>query len=117
MYLHKPLRFSPLYNYSVSVPSGCEAIIHSITSIVGDDTIRSQCKWTLEVDFNNFFNSIDCESLFREVRTQVPSIAAWMECCYCSRPFLCLGGHTLRSCCGVQQVDPLGSLGLHYLFT
>ena len=44
-----------------------------------------------------------------------------MECCYGAQPFLHLGDHTILSCCGVQQSDPLGPLGfalsLHPLVT
>ena len=36
---------------------------------------------------------------------------AWMEYCYSGQPLLHLGKHTIHSCCGVQQGDPLGPLG------
>ena len=49
--------------------------------------------------------------MFEEVRAHTPSMAAWMECCYGSQPLLHLGDHTILSCCGVQQGDPLGPLG------
>ena len=35
----------------------------------------------------------------------------WMEYSYGSQPFLLLGEKSIRSCCGVQQGDPLGPLG------
>ena len=48
--------------------------------------------------------------MFGEVKTRIPSIAAWMECCYGSQPLLHFGDQTIYSCCGVQQGDPLGPL-------
>ena len=42
---------------------------------------------------------------------RIPSMAAWLESSYGSQPHLHLGEHTILSCCGVQQGDPLGPLG------
>ena len=67
--------------------------------------------WTLLIDFSNAFNCIDCEPMFEEVRARIPSMASWMECCYGAQPLLHFGDHTISSCCGVQQGDPLGPLG------
>ena len=91
----------------VGVPGGCEAIVHAVTQGVTPPEER----WTLLLDFSNAFNSIDCEHMFQEVRARIPSMAAWMECCYGAQPFLHLGDRTILSCCGVQQGDPLGPLG------
>ena len=49
--------------------------------------------------------------MFEEVRALFPAITAWMECCYGAQPLLHFGDHTILSCCGVQQGDPLGPLG------
>ena len=49
--------------------------------------------------------------MFEEIRSQILSMAAWMECLYGSQTFLHLGRHTILSCFGVQQGDPLGPLG------
>ena len=38
-------------------------------------------------------------------------MAAWLESSYGSQPHLLLGEHTVHSCTGVQQGDPLGPLG------
>ena len=35
-----------------------------------------------------------------------------MECCYDSQPFFHLGSDIILSCCGVQQGEPLGALGI-----
>ena len=37
-------------------------------------------------------------------------MVAWMEHCSCTQTLLHLGGHSIKSCCGVQQGDPLGLL-------
>ena len=63
------------------------------------------------MDFSNAFNSVDRAALFREVRDRIPSIAAWMECSYSSRPIHHLADRSILSGCGVQQGDPLGPLG------
>ena len=57
------------------------------------------------------FNSVSREVLFREVRARLPSMPAWIECCYSSQPLPTLGSSTIYSCCGVQQGDSLGPLG------
>ena len=75
-----------------------------------DSSIPSDSKWTLQVDFSNAFNSVDCELLFHEVRQRIPGLPAWLECCYTVQPVLYFGGRSLRSCCGVQQGDPLAPL-------
>ena len=38
-------------------------------------------------------------------------MATWIEWCYGAQPLLHLGNHTILSCCGVRQGDPLGLLG------
>ena len=50
--------------------------------------------------------------MFVEFRRHLPGLSAWMESCYSCLPFLHLGDDSIRSCCGVQQGDPLGPLGL-----
>ena len=69
-----------------------------------------QC-WSLLLDFSNAFNCIDREVMFAETRIHIPTLSAWMESCYSCQPFLLLGKESIRSCCGVQQGDPLGPLG------
>ena len=100
---------SPL-QVGVGVLVGCEAIVHSVNTTLGDDTIPLRFKWVLQIDFCNAFNSIDRHCMFEEVRARIPSMAAWTECCYGSQPILHLGKRTIKSCCGVQQGDPLGPL-------
>ena len=84
-----------------------------------DSCIPPGSKWSLLLDFSNAFNCIDCARMFEEMRARIPSMAAWLECCYGAQSPLHLGDHTLLSCCGVQQGDPLGPLGfalaLHHI--
>ena len=97
---------SPL-QVGVGVPGGCEAIIHSVSVVLEDNTIPPDRKHVLLV---NALNSVSCQVLF-EVRLQIPSLSPWMECSYGSQPVLRLDDHSIRSCCRVQQGDPLGPLG------
>ena len=103
------LILSPL-QVSVGISGGCDAVLHSILSIIYDTNIPSENKFTLLVDFSNAFNSINCATLFKEVRYRLPQIAAWTECSYSSEPILLLNDHPIYSCCRVQQGDPLGPL-------
>ena len=48
--------------------------------------------------------------MFQEVRSRLPSMAAWIEFSYGSQPILLFGDFQLLSCTGVQQGDPLGPL-------
>ena len=93
----------------VCVKGGCEAIIHAASHLMSSSSIN--LRWTLLLDFNNAFNRINREAMFGEFCRRIPSLSAWMESCYAGQPFLLLGTDSIRSCCGVQQGDPLGPLG------
>ncbi len=54
-----------------------------------------------------FFYSIDQGGMFQKFRKHIPSLFPWIEVCYSSQPNLLLGSHSLLSCSGVQQGDPL----------
>ena len=88
---------------------GCKAIIHATSHLMS--TASPNHQWTLLVDFSNAFNGISREAMFTEMRRHIPSLSAWTEACYTCQPVLYLGDNTFHSCCGVQQGDPLGSLG------
>ena len=95
----------------VGVKHGCEAVVHATSQIMNDPSIPPDDRWVLLVDFSNAFNTIDRAAMFRETRSRIPTLAAWMECCYGNQPLLLLGHETISSCSGVQQGDPLGPLG------
>ena len=54
--------------------------------------------------------------MFKEVRSHIPSLSTWLEFCYNSQSLLHFGDYTINSICGVQQGDPLGSLGFALTF-
>ena len=72
-----------------------------------------QCYRQIMSLYSNTFYLVDLGIMFREIRQHIPSMAAWMESCYGSQPILYLTDHTISSCCGVQQGDPLGPLGFY----
>ena len=92
------------------LPVGCESIVHSVASLQEDPNIPLESRCSLLVDFSNAFNSVDRGCMFQEVRSRIPSMAAWVESCYGSQPLLYLGDDKIFSSCGVQQGDPLGLL-------
>ncbi len=63
------------------------------------------------VDFSSAFKNIDRGCMFSQFRNHVLSLSPWIEACYSNQPNLLLGSHSLLSCSGVQQGDPLGPLG------
>ena len=96
---------------------GCKFIVHAINSVQKDSNINPKGKWTLLLHFSNAFNSISCGKMLWEVRAHIPSMVAWLECCYGTHPLFHLRDCTILSHCGVQQGYPLGSptfaLALH----
>ena len=52
---------SPL-QVGVGISVGCEAIVHSVASLLDDATIPPESCCTLHIDFSNAFNSVDRES-------------------------------------------------------
>ena len=98
-----------ILQFGVGVPAGSEAILHAVNRLVearGADVGLSM----LLVDFQNVFNLVDRTAMLREVRLRCPSLSRWVEFCYSSPARLYYGDHTLWSCQGVQQGDPLGPL-------
>ena len=91
------------------VRGGCEAIVHATSQLMS--SLPDEERWALLLDFTNAFNNISRETMFVEFRRHLPGLSAWMESCYSCQPLLHLGKDSIRSCCGVQQGDPLGPLG------
>ena len=69
--------------------------MYDLTFVLDDSTIQ--------VDFSNVFNSIDCGALFKEIRAHIPSMVAWMEPCYWTQTLLYLGGHSIRVAVGYNR--------------
>ncbi|GJW72248.1 putative reverse transcriptase domain-containing protein [Tanacetum coccineum] len=95
--------------FGVGVSGGGEAILHVVNRLIedrGDDVGLLM----LLVNFKNAFNLVDREVMLKEVRLCCPAISCWVEFCYSNPARLYYGEHTLWSCQGVQQGDPLGPL-------
>ena len=110
--------FTPL-QVGVGVQAGCESIVHALALVQEDSDISPEDMWTLLLDFSNTFNSINRDCIFQEVRSCMPSLSDYVEMCYGAQSNLRFGDHSILSCYGVQQSDPLGplcfSLALHFL--
>ncbi|GJR79081.1 reverse transcriptase domain-containing protein [Tanacetum coccineum] len=104
----RPIAVGTIWRHLVSKEGG-EAIIHAVNRLVedrGDDVGLSM----LLVDFQNAFNLVDRTVMLQEVRLRCPAISRWVEFCYSRPARLYYGEHSLWSCQGVQQGDPLGPL-------
>ena len=87
---------SPL-QVGVGIPNRCEATVRAVNAIQADDLVPTRCKLTLQVDFSNVFNLIDHNHMFSEVCANLPSLSAWLQCCYGSQSFLHLGNYSILS--------------------
>ncbi len=96
----------------VRVKGGCEAIIHATSHLLFS---TSNKPWGIFLDFSNAFNCLQLHQPGGHVQgisNRIPNLSAWMESCYsCRQPLLNLDEYSIRSCCEVQQGDPLGHLG------
>nr|GEX12120.1 hypothetical protein [Tanacetum cinerariifolium] len=86
-----------------------EAILHGVNRLI-DDRKNDVGLSMLLVDFKNAFNLVDREVMLKNVRRRCPVISRWVEFHYSNLARLYYGEHTLCSCQGVQQGDPLGPL-------
>lgn len=66
---------SPL-QVGVGIPVGCEAIAHSLPTILNDNSIAPESRCALLIDFSNAFNSIDRESIFGEARSYISAMSS-----------------------------------------
>ncbi|GKB65597.1 basic 7S globulin-like protein [Tanacetum coccineum] len=98
-----------IFSLVLGVSGGSEAILHVVNRLIegyGDDVGLSM----FLVDFKNAFNLVGQEVMLREIHLRCPDISRWVEFCYSNLARLYYGEHTLCSCQGVQQGDPLGPL-------
>ena len=95
----------------IGIPGGCKANIHSVSDVLEDNSIPPEHKHILLVDLSNAFNSVSRQILFEEVRSQIPSLSAWMEYSYGTQLILLLNNQLILGCSGFHQGDPLGLLG------
>ena len=85
-------------------------MIHCVTPILEKPDLPPLSGWTLLIDFSNAISSVSREHIFSSLCPTLPGLSPWIKRCYCSHSILLLGDHSLLSCCGVQQGDPLGPL-------
>ncbi|XP_026449835.1 uncharacterized protein LOC113349999 isoform X2 [Papaver somniferum] len=97
------------FQFSVGVPCGGEAILHSVNRILYE---KHDLNFTfmLLVDFKNAFNLVDRSAMLCVVLLKCPSLYGWVQFFYASPAKLYYGTSTLSSAQGVQQGDPLGPL-------
>ena len=51
--------------------------MYEVNSVYGNDFFPPEIEKT--IDFSNAFNSINCEVMFKELQSCIPSMAAWMK--------------------------------------
>ncbi len=101
---------SPL-QLGVGVKGGCEAIVHAVEQVLSPSPVND--RWTLLLDFRMY----SIPSAVQGVPPQAPwplSVDGSMLLSSTSLPLF--GDHSIKSCCGVQQGDPLGPLGFANLW-
>ncbi|GJS90628.1 ribonuclease H-like domain-containing protein [Tanacetum coccineum] len=64
------------FQFGVGVPGGCEAVLHSVNSLVESKGNEVGLSMPL-VDFKNAFNLVDMSVVLEETRVRCPSIAPW----------------------------------------
>ena len=92
----------------VGARRGCEAIIHSVVQTLEREDLAPDSRWVLLLDFSNAFNSVSRKCMFKEIRSRIPSLSRWVECCFGAQPILHFGHHTVLSCC-----EPILHFGHH----
>jgi len=73
-------------------------------------TNEKKLRAILKIDFENAFNLVNRNEIFKEVRDKLPQLAAWVEYCYGDTPYLYMQDTIMHSVVGVMQGDPLGPL-------
>jgi ubiquitin carboxyl-terminal hydrolase 44/49 len=107
----------------VGTSSGAEAVAHAATHVhnrvvtgeMEDDFVFFQA------DFSNAFNNASRVAFLNSAKENFPELFPWVQWCYSRTSSLRYGNHTIASCNGTQQGDPLGpllfSLVLHRVIT
>ena len=94
----------------VGVRGGVEIAVHSVRAVIEDTSIPPEEKWTLQLDFQNAFNTMNRDCIFEETYMTLPQLMPWVLKAYGCQPLLNFGSSVLLSQAGVQQADPLASL-------
>ena len=95
---------SPL-KVGVGVKGDCEATVHSIQSLLEDNSIPDDEKLVLQVDLQNAHNLVSRESVFKEIRKNQLEISYWIESSYTEASHLVFGSEVILSQTGLHQGD------------
>ena len=89
---------------------GAEAIVHAVRSYLGGGGGMDEGNLVMKLDFQNAFNSIRRDLMLASALEKAPVVFPLAFKSYCQTSFLFFGEHTIHSCEGIQQGDPLGPL-------
>ena len=101
--------FTEVGQVGVGVRGGAEAAVIAVRTALQNVDKK---QWTLKVDLENAYNSIDRQAILSMVHRFFPELTAWYRLCYGTAAKLYCEGKVLPfdSSQGVQQGDPLGPL-------
>ena len=95
----------------VGTRQGCEVAVHAAREFMAAVSDSSPPMVLVKVDVRNAFNSVRRDVLLRNIRSRCPEIYRLaFQACSAQTP-LHIGDHTIWSCRGIQQGDPLGPVG------
>jgi hypothetical protein len=100
---------SPL-QLGVKVRNGCEAVIHSFSTIMHSTSVPLEDRCILQIDLQNAFNVIDRSLFLEQTCEHFPSLSAWAEYSYCSPSHLFYHGKTILNSVGARQGNSDASL-------
>ena len=88
-------------------PRGAEAAAHAVRQYVCNNNQATRVMF--KIDFNNAFNSLNRETILKNVASNNPSIFPFTSAAYGQSSFLFFGDRIILSKTGAQQGDPEGS--------
>ncbi|XP_063389112.1 uncharacterized protein LOC134674887 [Cydia fagiglandana] len=87
---------------------GCEAAIHATRHYAVERHASGDV--IIKIDIKNAFNTVERDTILKEVLEKTPSLYPFIYQCYASPSNLFYTGDVIRSQVGAQQGDPLGPL-------
>jgi hypothetical protein len=96
----------------VKVRGGCEAVIHSVSTILNtpESAVPVEERCILQLDFEDAFNNIDRTLFLEETHKNFPALSSWAEFSYVSPSYLFYRGKNILSTTGARQGDPTATL-------
>ena len=96
----------------VGTRQGCEVAVHATREFISArSNDYSSPDVLVKVDVRNAFNSVRRDVILKSIRARCPEIYPIAFQAYSAPTPLHIGDHTIWSCAGVQQGDPLGPVG------